>query len=112
MAGALIPPDVPFLYCPPSSVSLSLLVHIPTARRSLIHTTFLLLALYRIQSTRLFFHWLVPIPDNPPIMNRKFDRFRQWAGERMGGEIKTNLSDNFKVMETEMNVRHEGAFHN
>lgn len=45
-------------------------------------------------------------------MNRKFDRFRQWAGERMGGEIKTNLSDNFKVMETEMNVRHEGAFRN
>lgn len=43
-------------------------------------------------------------------MNRKFDRFRQWAGERMGGEIKTNQSDNFKVMETEMNVRHEGTF--
>lgn len=41
-------------------------------------------------------------------MNRKFDRFRQWAGERMGGEIKTNLSDDFKAMETEMNVRHEG----
>lgn len=27
----------------------------------------------------------------------------------MGGEIKTNQSDNFKAMETEMNVRHEGV---
>lgn len=44
-------------------------------------------------------------------MNRKFDRFRQWAGERMGGEIKTNQSDNFKAMETEMNVRHEGMYY-
>lgn len=26
----------------------------------------------------------------------------------MGGEIKTNQSDNFKAMESEMNVRHEG----
>ncbi|PLB33840.1 BAR domain protein [Aspergillus candidus] len=42
-------------------------------------------------------------------VNRKFDRFRQWAGERMGGEVKTNLSDNFKAMETEMNVRHDGV---
>lgn len=41
-------------------------------------------------------------------MNRKFDRFRQWAGERMGNEVRTNLSDDFKAMETEMNVRHEG----
>ena len=41
-------------------------------------------------------------------MNRKFDRFRQWGRERMGGEIKTNQSDNFKAMESEMNVRHEG----
>ncbi|PWY70224.1 BAR domain protein [Aspergillus heteromorphus CBS 117.55] len=42
-------------------------------------------------------------------VNRKFDRFKQWAGERMGGEVKTNLSDDFKAMETEMNVRHEGV---
>ncbi|KAE8331867.1 hypothetical protein BDV39DRAFT_167718 [Aspergillus sergii] len=41
-------------------------------------------------------------------VNRKFDRFKQWAGERMGGEIKTNLSDDFKAMETEMSVRNEG----
>lgn len=45
-------------------------------------------------------------------VNRKFDRFKQWAGERMGGEAKTTLSDDFKAMETEMNVRHEGKHHN
>lgn len=44
-------------------------------------------------------------------VNRKFDRFKQWAGERMGGEVKTSLSDDFKAMETEMNVRHEGEKH-
>jgi hypothetical protein len=32
----------------------------------------------------------------------------EWAGERMGGEAKTCLSDDFKAMETEMGVRHEG----
>ncbi|PYI10014.1 BAR domain protein [Aspergillus sclerotiicarbonarius CBS 121057] len=42
-------------------------------------------------------------------VNRKFDRFKQWAGERMGGEVKTSLSDDFKAMETEMNVRHDGV---
>ncbi|KAE8146165.1 hypothetical protein BDV25DRAFT_55181 [Aspergillus avenaceus] len=41
-------------------------------------------------------------------VNRKFDRFKQWAGERMGGEVKTNLSDDFKAMETDMTVRNEG----
>lgn len=41
-------------------------------------------------------------------VNKKIGRFRQWAGERMGGEAKTNLSDDFKAMETEMGVRHEG----
>ncbi|RHZ52321.1 BAR domain protein [Aspergillus thermomutatus] len=42
-------------------------------------------------------------------VNKKFDRFKQWAGERMGGEVKTNLSDDFKALETEMNVKHEGV---
>ncbi|GIK00491.1 hypothetical protein Aspvir_004516 [Aspergillus viridinutans] len=42
-------------------------------------------------------------------VNKKLDRFKQWAGERMGGEIKTNLSDDFKALETEMNVKHEGV---
>jgi hypothetical protein len=26
----------------------------------------------------------------------------------MGGEVKTNVSDDFKALETEMSVRHEG----
>ncbi|KAI9809476.1 MAG: hypothetical protein M1826_003890 [Phylliscum demangeonii] len=41
-------------------------------------------------------------------VNKKFDRFKQWAGERMGGEVKTNLSENFKLLEEEMACRHEG----
>lgn len=41
-------------------------------------------------------------------MNKKLDRFKQWAGERMGGEAKTNVSDDFKALETEMNLRHDG----
>jgi hypothetical protein len=41
-------------------------------------------------------------------VNKRIGRLKQWAGERMGGEVKTNLSDNFKAMETEMAVRHEG----
>ncbi|KAJ5619001.1 hypothetical protein N7510_002985 [Penicillium lagena] len=42
-------------------------------------------------------------------VNKRIGRLKQWAGERMGGEVKTNLSDNFKAMETEMAVRHEGV---
>ena len=41
-------------------------------------------------------------------VNRKFDRFKQWAGERMGGEVKTNVSDEFRLLEEEMTYRHEG----
>ncbi|KAL9601736.1 MAG: hypothetical protein Q9219_002347 [cf. Caloplaca sp. 3 TL-2023] len=41
-------------------------------------------------------------------VNRKLGRFKQWAGERMGGEAKTNVSDDFKSLEVEMNLRHEG----
>ncbi|KAH0544401.1 hypothetical protein FGG08_001427 [Glutinoglossum americanum] len=41
-------------------------------------------------------------------VNKKLDRFKQWAGERMGGEVKTNVSDNFKALEMEMQLRHEG----
>lgn len=43
------------------------------------------------------------------IVNKKLDRFKQWAGERMGGEVKTNVSDDFKAMELEMNMRQEGT---
>jgi hypothetical protein len=42
------------------------------------------------------------------IVNKKLDRLKQWAGERMGGEVKTNVSDDFKALEQEMNLRHEG----
>ena len=43
-------------------------------------------------------------------VNKKLDRFKQWAGERMGGEIKTNVSDDFKALEIEMGLRQEGAY--
>lgn len=42
-------------------------------------------------------------------VNKKLDRFKQWAGERMGGEVKTNVSDDFKALEVEMGLRHEGT---
>jgi hypothetical protein len=42
-------------------------------------------------------------------VNKKFDRFKQWAGEKMGGEAKTNTSDDFKALEAEMNLRHDGS---
>lgn len=43
-------------------------------------------------------------------VNKKLDRLKQWAGERMGGEVKTNVSDDFKALETEMNLRHDGEY--
>lgn len=42
------------------------------------------------------------------IVNKKLDRFKQWAGERMGGEVKTNTTDNFKALEQEMDLRQAG----
>ncbi|KAI9826927.1 MAG: hypothetical protein M1832_005866 [Thelocarpon impressellum] len=39
---------------------------------------------------------------------KKLDRFKQWAGERMGGEAKTSVSDDFRALEEEMTYRHEG----
>ena len=41
-------------------------------------------------------------------VNKKLDRLKQWAGERMGAEAKTNVSDDFKALEVEMGLRHEG----
>lgn len=40
-------------------------------------------------------------------LTRKFDRAFQWAGEKIGGE-KTDHSEEFKSLETEMNLRQEG----
>lgn len=41
-------------------------------------------------------------------INKKLDRVKQWAGEKMGAEAKTGVSDDFKALETEMTLRHEG----
>ncbi|KAI9677452.1 MAG: hypothetical protein M1817_006406 [Caeruleum heppii] len=41
-------------------------------------------------------------------VNKKLDRFKQWAGERMGGEVKTSVSDDFQALEEEMVGRHRG----
>ncbi|KAH8727711.1 hypothetical protein GQ44DRAFT_786402 [Phaeosphaeriaceae sp. PMI808] len=41
-------------------------------------------------------------------INKKFDRLKQWTNEKMGAEARTGLSDDFKALELEMNLRHEG----
>lgn len=43
------------------------------------------------------------------LVNKKLDRFKQWAGEKMGGEVKTGVSEDFKALEAEMNLRHDGT---
>jgi len=44
------------------------------------------------------------------IASRKFDRFRQKVNEKLGGqEVQTTMSDEFKQLEAEMNLRHEGT---
>lgn len=42
-------------------------------------------------------------------INKKLDRVKQWAGEKMGAESKTNVSDEFKSLEMEMALRHDGS---
>ena len=44
-------------------------------------------------------------------VNKKFDRLRQWGKERMGGDIATNTTDDFKALEVEMDLRHKGTVH-
>jgi hypothetical protein len=44
-------------------------------------------------------------------INKKLDRVKQWAGEKMGAEAKTNVSEEFKALEMEMALRHDGTFH-
>ncbi|KAM0719247.1 hypothetical protein Q7P37_005152 [Cladosporium fusiforme] len=41
-------------------------------------------------------------------VNKKFDRFKQWGRERMGSEVKTDSPEEFKMLEMEMSLRHEG----
>ncbi|KAI8624733.1 BAR-domain-containing protein [Xylariaceae sp. FL1651] len=42
------------------------------------------------------------------VFTKKIDRAFQWAGEKMGQEAKTTHSDDFKTLETEMALRHDG----
>lgn len=41
-------------------------------------------------------------------INKKLDRMKQWGKERMGGEVKTDTTDEFKALEMEMELRHGG----
>lgn len=41
-------------------------------------------------------------------INKKLDRVKQWAGEKMGADVKTNVSDEFKALELEMALRQDG----
>jgi len=43
-------------------------------------------------------------------ITKKFDRAFQWAGEKMGAEAKTTMSEDFKNLETEMALRFEGKW--
>lgn len=42
-------------------------------------------------------------------ITKKIDRAFQWAGEKMGGEAKTTMSEDFKMLELEMALRFDGA---
>lgn len=42
-------------------------------------------------------------------ITKKIDRAFQWAGEKMGAEAKTTMSEEFKMLETEMALRYDGA---
>ncbi|KAG9240313.1 hypothetical protein BJ878DRAFT_299927 [Calycina marina] len=42
-------------------------------------------------------------------INKKLDRVKQWAGEKMGAESRTGVSEEFRALETEMDLRHAGA---
>ena len=41
-------------------------------------------------------------------ITKKFDRAFQWAGEKMGSEARTTMTDDFKQLETEMALRFDG----
>lgn len=44
------------------------------------------------------------------VFTKRIDRAFQWAGEKMGSEAKTTHSEEFKMLEAEMNLRHDGSF--
>ena len=41
-------------------------------------------------------------------VNKKLDRFKQWGKEKMGGEVATTTTDEFKMLEVEMDQRAQG----
>jgi hypothetical protein len=41
-------------------------------------------------------------------ITKKLDRAFQWAGEKMGQEARTNMPEDFKMLETEMALRYDG----
>lgn len=43
-------------------------------------------------------------------ITKKIDRAFQWAGEKMGGEAKTTMSEDFKMLELEMALRFDGTW--
>ncbi|KAI1273859.1 hypothetical protein F5Y07DRAFT_244479 [Xylaria sp. FL0933] len=42
------------------------------------------------------------------VFQKKIDRAFQWAGEKMGHEAKITHSDDFRMLESEMNLRYDG----
>ena len=42
-------------------------------------------------------------------VNKKFDRLKHFVGEKFGSEVRTNTTDDFKALEMEMQLRHEGT---
>jgi hypothetical protein len=43
-------------------------------------------------------------------VNKKLGRFKQWGKERMGGEVKTDTTEEFKSLEVEMQLRGAGTY--
>ena len=42
-------------------------------------------------------------------VGKKFDRMKQWGKERMGSERQTDTNEEFKALEMEMQLRHDGT---
>ena len=41
-------------------------------------------------------------------VNKKLDRLKQWGREKMGGDVRTDTTDEFKSLQMEMDLRHDG----
>jgi len=42
------------------------------------------------------------------IVNKKFDRLKQWGKEKIGAEKTDDTTDEFKALEVEMQLRADG----